>query len=130
MVFIQHEPSKIAHPKQFLQRKLSGFTKRQRYLKRIRRNALEYDEDLSDAIEIARMEYDERYPAIDDQLRKAEDLAALNEVISDLLDNLDEFEEQFSTKITETTFNESSDEDLAETINELNKEYNNQINIS
>jgi hypothetical protein len=129
MSFIQHKPGKIPHPEQFLQRKLSGFNKRQKYLRSIRLNTLEYDEDLEDAIKIAQDEYNERYPEINDQLQEAEDHTALNEKIGALLDNLDEFEEYLSTKITETAFNESSDKDLDETIKDLNKKYKDKVNI-
>lgn len=130
MNFIQQEPHKIPNPKQFLNRKLKGIITRQEYLKSIRRNALEYDQDLSVVIEIAQEEYNVSYQEIDEELQKANDFVVLNEKIGALLDNLNEFEDYFSSTLTETTFNKVTEDELDDTINDLNEKYKDKINIS
>jgi hypothetical protein len=129
MDFIQHEPHKIRNPKQFLNRKLNGIITRKEYLKSIRRNALEYDQDLSDVIDIAQEEYNASYPEIDEELQKADDFVVLNEKIGALLENLNEFEDYLSSALTETTFNKVTEDELDETINDLNEKYKDKINI-
>ena len=130
MDFIQHEPHKIPNPKQFLNRKLKSIIRRQEYLKSIRKNALEYDQDLSVVIETAQEEYNASYQEIDEELQKAEGFTALNEKIGALLDNLNEFEDYFSSTLTETTFNKVTEDELDDTINDLNEKYKDKINIS
>ena len=130
MDLIQHEPHKIRNLKQFLNRKLKGISRRQEYLKSIRRNALEYDQDLSVVIDIAQEEYNASYQEIDEELQKAEGFTALNEKIGALLDNLNEFEDYFSSTLTETTFNEATEDELDDTINDLNEKYKRMINTS
>jgi chromosome segregation ATPase len=130
MDLIQHEPHKIPNPKQFLNRKLKGISRRQEYLKSIRKNALEYHQELSDVIEIAQEEYNANYQEIDEELQKAESFTALNEKIGELLDNLNEFEDYFSSTLTETTFKEVTEDELDDTINDLNEKYKHMIHVS